>query len=38
VPRLMDYKGHAVFADASDMLMLGDLAELDALFDPTYAV
>lgn len=38
VPWLMGFKGHAIFADASDMLMLGDVAELDALFDPQFAV
>ena len=38
VPHLCGYKGRAIFADASDMLMLGDIAELDALFDPAYAV
>ena len=38
VPYLCDFKGHAIFMDASDMLMLGDVAELDALFDPRYAV
>jgi len=38
VPYLCDYKGHAIFVDASDMLMLADVAELDALFDPQYAV
>lgn len=38
VPRLMGYRGHAIFADASDMLALGDLAELDALFDPAFAL
>lgn len=38
VPYLMGFKGHAIFADACDMLMLGDVAELDALFDPAYAV
>ena len=38
VPHLMGYKGHAIFADACDMLCLGDIAELDALFDPKYAV
>lgn len=38
VPYLMGFKGHAIFADACDMLMLGDVAELDALFDPSYAV
>lgn len=38
VPYLLGFKGHAIFADACDMLMLGDVAELDALFDPAYAV
>lgn len=38
VPHLCDFKGHAIFMDASDMLMLADVAELDALFDPKYAV
>lgn len=38
VPYLMGYQGHAIFCDASDMLMLGDVAELDALFDERYAV
>lgn len=38
VPHLMGYKGHAIFADACDMLCLGDMAELDALFDPQFAV
>lgn len=38
VPSLMGFKGHAIFADASDMLMLADIAELDALFDPSKAV
>lgn len=38
VPWLMQFKGRAIFADASDMLMLGDVADLDALFDPAYAV
>jgi hypothetical protein len=37
VPWLMGYDGHAVFADACDMLMLGDIGELDALFDPSVA-
>jgi hypothetical protein len=32
------YKGRAIFCDASDMLMLADIAELDDLFDPRYAV
>ncbi len=38
VAQLMGFKGHAIFADASDMLMLADVAELDALLDPQYAV
>ena len=38
VPYLCDFKGHAIFMDATDMLMLADVAELDALFDPQYAV
>jgi hypothetical protein len=38
VPWLCGFKGHAIFCDASDMLMLGDVAELDSLFDPQYAV
>lgn len=38
VPWLMGFKGRAIFADACDMLMSGDVAELDALFDPTKAV
>lgn len=38
VPKLMGYQGHAIFVDASDMLALGDIAELDALFDRSFAV
>lgn len=38
VPWLMGFKGHAIFMDACDMLMLGDVADLDALYDPTKAV
>lgn len=38
VPYLMGYTGHAIFADSSDMLMLGDVAELDSLFDPQFSV
>lgn len=38
VPWLLSFEGHAIFADASDMLMLADIAELDALFDPNFAV
>ena len=38
VPIMMGYEGHAIFCDASDMLMLGDVAELDGLYDETKAV
>lgn len=38
VPYLMGFKGHAIFADASDMLLLRDIADLDALFDERCAV
>lgn len=38
VPFMMGFQGHAIFADACDMLMLGDIADLDALFDPSRAV
>ena len=38
VPWLCGFKGHAIFADGADMLMQADIAELDALFDPRYAV
>lgn len=38
VPHLCGYKGRAIFCDASDMLLLADLAELNSLFDPRYAV
>lgn len=38
VPYLMGFRGRAIFADASDMLMLADVAELDSLFDPAFAV
>jgi hypothetical protein len=38
VPWLMCYQGHAIFADAADMLMLDDIAELDAQLDPSKAV
>lgn len=38
VPRLMGFQGSAIFADACDMLMLSDIAELAALFDDRYAV
>lgn len=38
VPWLMGFRGRAIFVDACDMLMLSDVAELDALFDPRFAV
>lgn len=38
LPYLCGFQGHAIFMDASDMLMLCDVAELDSLFDPQYAV
>jgi hypothetical protein len=38
VPFMMGFKGHAIFADAADMLMLDDVAKLDALYNPSYAV
>jgi hypothetical protein len=38
VPYLCNYQGHAIFMDGSDMLMRGDIAELDTLFDPRFAV
>lgn len=38
VPYLMGFKGRAIFADAADMLMLADVAELDALADNTQAL
>jgi len=38
VPWLCGFKGHAIFADGADMLMQADIADLDALFDPRYAV
>lgn len=38
VPYLTGFTGRAIFCDASDMLMLGDVAELDALYDPAQAV
>lgn len=38
VPHMQGFKGRAIFADASDMLLLEDIAQLDALFDPRYAV
>lgn len=38
VPELCDWAGYAIFADASDMLAVGDLTELWALRDKDYAV
>lgn len=38
IPALCDFKGHAIFVDGADMLMCDDIAKLDALFDPQYAV
>jgi hypothetical protein len=38
VPQLCEYRGWAIFADACDMLMLGDVAELWALRDERCAV
>lgn len=35
VPEMCGWKGHAIYLDASDMLMLGDIAELAELFDPS---
>ena len=34
----MNFQGHAIFCDGADMMCLGDIAELDALFDNRYAV
>lgn len=38
VARECGYRGHAIFCDASDMLAMGDIAELNSLFDPRFAV
>lgn len=38
VPALMQFKGHAIFVDGCDMLCMDDIAKLDALFDPEYAL
>lgn len=38
VPYLCDYKGHAVFVDGADMLMMDDITKLFALFDESKAV
>lgn len=38
VAEMCGFAGHAIFCDGSDMLMLSDVLELDALYDPRYAV
>lgn len=38
VPWLCGFKGQAIFLDGSDMLCLGDVAELHDLFDEEFAV
>ena len=38
VPELCGFKGRAIYLDASDMLMLADIAELEQLFDPSLSV
>ena len=38
VPELCGFKGRAIYLDASDMLMLSDIAELEQLFDPRLSV
>lgn len=38
VPWLCGYHGHAIFVDASDMVCLGDVAELDSHFEPDLAL
>jgi len=38
VPAMMDYRGHAIFMDGSDMLAQDDIAKLDELFDAAFAV
>lgn len=38
VPWLCNFRGHAIFVDACDMMMLADIVELDSLFDKQYAV
>lgn len=38
VPWLCRFAGRAIFVDGSDMLVQADIAELDALFDPRFAV
>lgn len=38
VPYAMGFEGMAIFADASDMLMLGNISDLAQQFNPAYAV
>ncbi len=38
VAKFCGFSGRAIFCDGSDMLALADIAELDSLFDPRYAV
>ena len=38
VPEMCGFKGRAIYLDASDMLMLDDIAELERLFDPQVSV
>lgn len=38
VPFLQDFEGMAIFADGSDMICRGDIAELASLYDPFKAV
>jgi hypothetical protein len=38
IPFLCDWRGTAIFMDGADMLMRGDIAELEALRDPYMAV
>ena len=38
VPWLCDFDGHAIFMDGADMIMQADIAALNALFDPQFAV
>lgn len=37
-PSLCEFRGHSIFVDGADMIMLDDIAKLDTLFDPRYAV
>lgn len=38
IPYLMNFQGWAIFCDGSDMVMQGDIAELEKLYDPFKAV